>query len=165
MRRKLLEAIHLRLYEIPRVYIISTTAYILQTLFYLLRQFISVRFSKWIAGNITQIRNPDKFCRRSIPRTRVLFFLCLPVSALFASLSSASSSQWSVLDTWKMLISRSSFRRAQNKLKQKHGKDKKKWKKATYNLAWKSKLKSCWTTEFDFGVDVNCRGAQASSPS
>ena len=163
---KLLEAMHLRFYEIPRVNIISTTAYILQTLFYLLRQFISVRFSKRIARNITQIRNPDKFCRRSIPRTRVLFFLCLPVSALFASLSSASSSQWSVLDTRKMLISRSSLRQAQNKLKQKHGRDKKKkWKKAAYNLAWKSKLKSCWTTEFDFGVDVNFRGAQASSPS
>lgn len=70
---KLLEAMHLRFYEIPRVNIIPTTAYILQTLFYLLRQFISVRFSKRIARNITQIRNPDKFCRRSIPRTRVLF--------------------------------------------------------------------------------------------
>lgn len=123
MRRKLLGT--MRFYEIPRVNIISTTAYILQTLFYLLRQFISVRFSKRIAGNITQIRNSDKFCRRSIPRTRVLFFLCLPVSALFSSLSSASSSQWSVLDTRKMLIPRSSLRRAQNKLKQKNGRDKK----------------------------------------
>lgn len=143
---------HLRFYEIPRVNIISTTAYILQTLFYSLRQFISVRFSKWIAGNITQIRNPDKFCHRSIPRTRVLFFLCLPVSALFASLSSASSSQWSVLDTRKMLISRSSLRRAQNKLKQKHGKTKKKVKKSDVQSGLKIEIKKL----LDNGVWFRC---------